>query len=196
MDRELQRRREHPDLRARGADPGYHNHTVEEVATAASFLPKASRAIIARIQLNPITNPQDPFWAAEYKAPDFHSYMTAGMGGVVTIYPDKVATPLQGPDSHTGALIAETGHTWAYRTWGLNTSAGKWLAWKAAMAKDNANVSGYATNAIVEIADDPGVCQHQGHAEVRRVRAQGPQPVPQSCRRRSTTSERTDLPVG
>jgi hypothetical protein len=130
--------------------PGFHNHTVQEVATAASYLPKASRAIIARIQLNPITNPNDPYWAAEYKAPDFHSYMTAGMGGVVTIYPDKVVTPLPDADYHTGSLVHETGHTWAFRTWGTNTKAGKWLAWKAAMTKDNAAVSPYATNAIVE----------------------------------------------
>lgn len=128
---------------------GYHQHTVEEAAEAAAYLPEASRKALTQIVLNPITNPEDPAWAVEYKTPSFHSYMAAGAAGVVTIYPDKKKEQ-PGANYRRGTMIHETGHSWSYQTWGEDETAGGWLRWKAAMDKDRVSVSGYAQNAIAE----------------------------------------------
>ena len=48
-------------------------------------------AVITLIMLNPVVNPDDAHWAAEYHRPDFHSYMTAGAEGIVDIYPQTRA---------------------------------------------------------------------------------------------------------
>jgi hypothetical protein len=54
-------------------EPGYHNHTVQQAADAASYLPKANRSVIKTILLNAVVNPDDAYWAGEYHLPDFHS---------------------------------------------------------------------------------------------------------------------------
>ena len=130
--------------------PGYHNHTVQEVANAAGYMPKSARSVITLIMLNPVVNPDDAHWAAEYHQTDFHSYMTAGVKGVVTIYPDKTTNALPDNDGRRSAMVHETGHTWSYKTWGENTKKGKWIDWKKAMDDDKVSVSGYATAAIDE----------------------------------------------
>lgn len=129
---------------------GYHNHTVQEAATAAGFMPKSARSVITLIMLNPVVNPEDATWAVTYHRPDFHSYMTASVGGVVTIYPDKDTNPLPNDDGRRSAMVHETGHTWSYKTWGTDETKGKWVDWKKAMDDDKTSVSGYATAAIAE----------------------------------------------
>jgi hypothetical protein len=131
-------------------EAGYHTHTVAEMLKAASCLPKPGRSVINTIMLNAVVNPDDAYWAAQYSTPDFHSYMTAGAAGVITVYPDKVGTQLPGANYQKSAMVHETGHTWSYKTWGEDTTKGKWLEWKAAMDKDVVALSGYATNSIAE----------------------------------------------
>jgi hypothetical protein len=97
-----------------------------------------------------VTNPEDPHWASVYNDPDFHSYMTAGASGVVTIYPDKLNKNLPDNNYMRGTMVHETGHTWSYKNWGADTTRGKWIDWKTAMDKDKISVSGYATNDISE----------------------------------------------
>jgi hypothetical protein len=127
---------------------GYHNHSVQQAVDAASYLPKSARAVITTILLNVAVNPDDAYWAVQYKQPGFHSYMTAGAAGVVTIYPDTTAPP--GDNYMRGTMIHETGHTWSYKTWGEDKTKGKWLDWKTAMDKDKVSVSGYAMASIAE----------------------------------------------
>lgn len=127
---------------------GVHQHTVDEAADAAAYLPKSSRAVLTTIVLNVQENPDDAHWAVEYKRPNFHSYMTAGVSGVVTIYPDSKAQP--GENYMRGTMIHETGHTWSYTQWGTDTTKGKWVDWKTAMTKDGNAVSGYAQASIAE----------------------------------------------
>jgi|GEM_PF-2981717 len=131
-------------------EAGYHNHTVQQAADAASYLPKANRSVVNTILLNAVVNPDDPYWAGEYKQPDFHSYMTAGAAGIVTIYPDKATKSLPGENYMRGTMIHETGHTWSYKTWGSDETKGKWLEWKQSMDADKVSVSGYATASIAE----------------------------------------------
>jgi hypothetical protein len=127
---------------------GYHNHSVQQAADAASYLPKSARAVITTILLNAAVNPDDAYWAVQYHQPGFHSYMTAGAAGVVTIYPDTKAQP--NDNYMRGTMIHETGHTWSYKTWGQDTNKGKWVDWKTAMGKDKVSVSGYANASIAE----------------------------------------------
>jgi hypothetical protein len=77
--------------------------------------------------LNTVVNPQDAYWAAQYHQADFHSYMTAGEAGIVTIYPDKTAVKLPGASYMRGTMIHETGHTFSYKKWGTDQTKGKWL---------------------------------------------------------------------
>jgi hypothetical protein len=129
-------------------DPTLHHHTVAEAADAARYVPTKNRSVIKTILLNTQVNPDDAYWAVQYNTPGFHSYMTAGAAGIVTIYPNTGAQP----DANVmrGSMIHETGHTWSYTNWGQDKSKGKWLVWKAAMDKDRVSVSQYAMNDIAE----------------------------------------------
>jgi hypothetical protein len=131
-------------------EPGLHNHSVSQAADAARYLPASSRKLIKRVMLNAVTNPDDPHWAAEYHEADFHSYMTAGASGTVTIYPDKRTKALPDDNYMRGTMIHETGHTWSYQNWGRDETKGKWVDWKKAMDADRVSVSGYAKAAIAE----------------------------------------------
>jgi WXG100 family type VII secretion target len=132
------------------ATAGLHNHTVNQAAEAAAHLPTANRKAINTIMLNAVTNPDDPSWAVKYKDPNFHSYMTAGKEGVVTIYPDKTAKSLPNENYMRGTMIHETGHTWSYKTWGDDKTKGEWANWQKAMTADKGAVSKYANNDIAE----------------------------------------------
>lgn len=131
-------------------DASLHNHTVKEAAKSASYLPKSARAVIHTVLLNAVTSPDDAYWAVQYNTPNFHSYMTAGASGVVTIYPDAATTSLPSDNVMAGSMIHETGHAWSYQKWGQDTTKGKWMNWKSAMDQDKVSVSGYATNAMAE----------------------------------------------
>lgn len=128
-------------------EPGYHNHTVQQAAEAVSHLPKFNRSLINTILLNPVVNPDDNR-VDEYDNP--RSYMTAGVAGVVTIYPKTDTEPLHSDERMQSVMIHETGHAWAFRTWGTDETKGKWLEWKQAMDKDNTFVSNYAKKSIHE----------------------------------------------
>lgn len=129
-------------------DAGMHYHTVQEAAEAASYLPHKSRMTINTVLLNSKVNPDDAHWAVQYNTPDFHSYMTAGAAGVVTIYPNN--TPVPNANGMRGSMIHETGHAWSYQQWGQDTTQGKWADWRSAMNADRISVSGYAMNDIAE----------------------------------------------
>jgi hypothetical protein len=131
-------------------EAGYHNHSVKETAEAASYLPKAARQSINTVLLNAAVNPDDAHWAVEYKRPDFHSYMTAGAAGIVTIYPNKVEKAMPDANYMKGTMIHETGHAWSYQKWGTDKAKGKWVDWKTAMDKDKVAVSDYAKASIAE----------------------------------------------
>lgn len=129
-------------------DPAMHYHTVQEAAEAASYLPHKSRVTINTVLLNAAVNPDDAHWAVQYNTPNFHSYMTAGAAGIVTIYPNN--TPAPGANVIRGSMIHETGHAWSYQQWGQDQSKGKWNDWRTAMNADRISVSGYAMNDIAE----------------------------------------------
>lgn len=123
-------------------------HTVDQVYLAVATLPVANRKAVKTVSLNPVVNPDDAYWAKEYKTPDFHSYMTAGAGGEVTIYPDKTAPMDQ--DYMNSTMIHESAHSWSGKKWGADRAKGGWKLWKAAMVADKISVCDYATASIDE----------------------------------------------
>ncbi len=132
-------------------DPAYHQYTATQAAQAARYLPKKMREVLKEIRLNPVENPDDAYWAAQYAMPDFHSFMTAGSEGVVTIYPTAAAKGTQPAESYMrGTMIHESGHSWSFRNWGSDKTKGKWLDWKKAMESDRVSVSRYAGTDIQE----------------------------------------------
>ncbi len=132
----------------KGPKPAMYYHTAAQAADAARYLPKDSRARVKSIVINRGVNPDDAYWAKEYKRPDFHSYMTAGEKGIITIYPNN--KPLPGKDSMRSALMHETGHIWSYQKWGTDKAKNGWVDWKKAMDSDKTWVSEYAKSSIAE----------------------------------------------
>lgn len=154
-------------------DENLHYHTVAEAALAASHLPLASRRRLTSIMLNPIENPQDEYWAAEYNRPDFHSYMTAGGAGQITIYPDD-SRDVPGMETMKSSMVHETGHVWSYQAWGNDKTRGGWRDWAAAMTADGQSLSRYADSSIAEDVAETvqAYSSTQGtrrHDEYRRV---------------------------
>ncbi len=131
-------------------DPGLGYHTIEQVEEAVAYLPDANRKLLKTVQINPGRNPLDEHWAREYGRPNFRSYMTAGVAGVVDIYPDSTPAVPASQSTLTGSMQHESGHVWSQRTWGTDRTQGRWLDWRAAMTSDGVAVSGYATEDIQE----------------------------------------------
>lgn len=138
-----------PIIAPAAPDEKMHYHSVAEAAKAVSHIAKPSRERISSILLNAVENPDDAYWAAQYNRPDFHSYMTAGPSGQITIYPDD-SKDVPKLDTLKNLMVHETGHTWSYQKWGTDKTKGGWVDWKAAMDKDGTYLSEYAKASIAE----------------------------------------------
>lgn len=130
-------------------DPGLASHNIDQIEEAVSKLPEASRKVAKDVTMNAVENPDDAYWARQYNDPNFHSYMTAGAEGRVTIYPDDT-NQMPSQDYMNGTMIHETGHSWSYQQWGNDKTKGGWAKWQTAMGKDKISVSNYAINDIAE----------------------------------------------
>jgi WXG100 family type VII secretion target len=122
-------------------------HSLDEVTKGLAALPENSRKVITRVNVEPGANPDDAYWAKEYKDPNFSSYMTAGASGVVSIYPSN---PKQSQDYLDGTLHHETGHTVSHQKWGSDTNDARWNDWKTAGKSDGTAASKYAQNSPSE----------------------------------------------
>ncbi|MDO8630666.1 MAG: hypothetical protein Q7R41_09235 [Phycisphaerales bacterium] len=143
-------------MESKKTDAGFHNFTTAvELADAARYLPASARTLITRIIVSPGANPDDAYWAKEYKMPNFRAYMSVGTDGVVEVYPQSVKTfsdranaflkyYLKSDDTMRGALIHETGHIFAAKNWGEDYTKGKWVDWRKAAQGDETWVSKYA----------------------------------------------------
>ncbi|MBL8951015.1 MAG: peptidoglycan-binding protein [Myxococcaceae bacterium] len=125
-------------------DPKLKNHSIDEVAKGIAALPQASRDLVKQVNVEPIQNSEDPFWAKKYKTPGFHSYMTAGEAGIVNIYPDT--NPPGSQDNLDVSLIHETGHILSQQKWGGDDDP-RWKPWQDAMKADGVSASDYAKKA-------------------------------------------------
>jgi hypothetical protein len=134
-------------------NPKYHNHTVEEIADAFSYLPEAASEHIFRVILNPVPDTEEKKWLPKYKVPTL-AYMdaTSRQAGIVNIYPAYKIQPQQ-RDSENYArvtLLHEFGHAWSMRKWGEDENKGKWKDWNNKMSADKVSISGYAKKDIHE----------------------------------------------
>ena len=83
------------------------SHTINEVAKGLAALPKAVFNRVVSVNVNRGDNPRDADFAKMYNIPDFTSYMSTGINGVVEIYPQKKKPPQQALDA---SFVHETGH--------------------------------------------------------------------------------------
>jgi len=121
-------------------DASMKYHSIEEVAKGLAALPASSRKLVKEVSVEEKVNPDDAYWATKYGDPNFHSYMTAGEEGVISIYPGKTK---ESQDYLDGTMIHETGHTLSRQKWGEDDDP-KWKDWKDAMASDGISSSQYA----------------------------------------------------
>jgi len=127
-------------------DPNLTYHSIDEVAKGLAAIPKASRDLIKQVNVEPIQNSEDAYWATQYNTPGFHSYMTAGAAGTVHIYPDLKTAPKMSQDYLDVSLIHETGHILSQQKWGADDDP-RWKDWQNAMASDGTHASQYAKKA-------------------------------------------------
>lgn len=142
-------------------DPNQTYHSINEVAKGLAALPSASLGKVVSVRVDPKQNPDDAYWAKEYKMPNFRSYMTAGADGNISIYPGKASQEVL-----DGSLIHETGHTLSKQRFGENTDSkvgdffkhllGRttWSDWKKAMKHDGISPSVYAQQSAATDAPD------------------------------------------
>jgi hypothetical protein len=149
-------------------------HTVDEVAIGLATLPEVEFGAVTKVNIEPDVNPKDAEWAIEYNTANFRSYMTAGVAGVVTIYPTKskmTQSYLQ------GTMIHETGHSLSLKKWGQDAKkdAG-WQPWRDAMKKDGILPSGYAKNSPSEDFAEALQLLEQVHGKPQEAEIEGIMP--------------------
>jgi hypothetical protein len=121
-------------------------HSVQEVARALADIPHANRQLFdEEVDLIGHRAPVDSIVSHLYHRPEMRGYMMAGTNpvGFFHIFP-KVATEAGPVDPST--MVHESGHTWSYKTFGLDPTSAGWTAWRAAIAADGLTVSWYAAS--------------------------------------------------
>ena len=116
--------------------------TAEQLAAAMGTVPGPQLDKIAQVVASPNPNPDDAYWAKEYKTPNFSSAATGGASGV-TFYPQD-SWSQQFTDS---TMIHEGGHSYSKNLW---SDEDKKKAWQKAMSSDGKSPSKYADNSIDE----------------------------------------------
>jgi hypothetical protein len=122
---------------------GKYLPAVHQVAKALATLPEGQLDTIKQVEASPNPNPDDAYWAKQYKTPGFTSAARGG-DGQVTYFPSDVP---DNQDSLDGTMNHEGGHTFASEYW---KDPAKKKAWEDAMRSDGRSVSHYADNSIDE----------------------------------------------
>jgi type VI secretion system secreted protein VgrG len=116
--------------------------TAEQLASAMGTVPGPQLDKISQVVASPNANPDDPYWAKEYKRPDFSSAATGGTSGV-TFYPQD-----DWSDEFTDStMIHEGGHSYSGDLW---FDADKKKAWEKSMKDDGRSPSTYADSSTDE----------------------------------------------
>jgi hypothetical protein len=116
------------------------------VADALAALPDPARALVKRVEINPVPNPEDGWWTRKYGM-RVVAGMTADSEGVLRVYPRGLKQPRP---VLVRNMMHEVGHIWSNRTYG--SRRGPWTEWRKAIASDPAVPSLYATAAVTEDA--------------------------------------------
>jgi hypothetical protein len=116
--------------------------TAEQLAAAMGTVPGSQLDKITQVVVSPNPNPDDPYWAKEYKIPNFSSAATGGTSGV-TFYPQSKWSQ----EFTDSTMIHEGGHSYSKNLW---SDADKKEAWEKAMSGDGKSPSKYADSSTDE----------------------------------------------
>lgn len=142
-----------PDNLAQGAG---NQHSLREIVNSLRSLPPENRDSINRVVLEPGPDPRNGTYGSGAE-----SYMTAGVDGVVRIYPQQQR---QNFEALTSSLVHETGHTITHQEWGTPRverpngeirfvyEGAEWDRYRDAAEADGILPSGYSATDIGEDA--------------------------------------------
>lgn len=128
------------------------NHSVEDTAKALAQLPDMNRKLLTgEVVITATRSPLDGIFATLQGRQDMRAVMAA------SIFPIGSIGVFAQPEAQTGpiqldSMVHETGHTWTYKTWGVDPTSKGWTAWRAAIAADGIYPSWYASVAFIEDA--------------------------------------------
>jgi hypothetical protein len=116
--------------------------SAEQLAAAMGTVPGPQLATINQVVASPNPNPDDAYWAKQYKIPNFSSAATGGTSGL-TFYPQD-----NWSQAFTDStMIHEGGHSYSKSLW---SDAEKKKAWEKAMSSDGRSPSKYADSSTDE----------------------------------------------
>jgi hypothetical protein len=116
--------------------------TAQQLADAMGTVPGPQLDKITQVVASPNPNPDDEYWAKEYKIPDFSSAATGGTSGV-TFYPQDNWSQ----EFTDSTIIHEGGHSYSKDLW---SDDDKKKAWKKATTDDGRSPSKYADSSTDE----------------------------------------------
>jgi type VI secretion system secreted protein VgrG len=116
--------------------------TAQQLADAMGTVPGPQLDKITQVVASPNGNPDDAYWAKEYKTPNFSSAATGGTSGV-TFYPQDNWSQ----EFTDSTMIHEGGHSYSENLW---SDADKKKAWEKAMSSDGRSPSKYADSSTDE----------------------------------------------
>jgi hypothetical protein len=117
--------------------------STDQIAKSLGAVPSKQLDNVNTVELSNQPNPDDAYWAKEYKDPNFYSAATGGPGGV-TFYPKDTPWDQAFCDS---TAIHEGGHAYSGELWKDKKLED---GWKKAIAADKQSPSTYADNAPTE----------------------------------------------
>lgn len=127
-------------FKSKRTGPGYQA-TVQAVSKSLSLLHSSIFKLLQGVMIEPEANPDDEYWRNTYGNPYFHSYMVAGIDGIVHVFP----TPLPEIQDTTDACMAhEMGHVLSMKFWSEQLDHPGWKNYVKAAKSDRIRPSNYA----------------------------------------------------
>jgi uncharacterized Zn-binding protein involved in type VI secretion len=117
--------------------------TAEQLVASMGTVPPSQLDQIPEVVASPNPNPDDAYWAKQYKIPNFSSAATGG-SSALTFYPTTNAWTQEFTDS---TMIHEGGHTYSGKLW---SDDAKKKAWEKAISDDKRAPSKYAGSSSSE----------------------------------------------
>jgi type VI secretion system secreted protein VgrG len=117
--------------------------SAQQMADSMGTVPGPQLDKVPEVVASPNQNPDDAYWAKEYKMKNFSSAATGGTSGL-TFYPKKTAWSQEFTDS---TMIHEGGHGYSQDLW---SDDAKKKAWEKAIADDGRPPSKYAKSSSGE----------------------------------------------
>lgn len=119
---------------------GYQTN-VQAVSKSLSLLHPSIFKLLEAVMIEPSSNPDDEYWRHKYRDPYFHSYMVAGIDGIVHVFP----TPIPEIQDTTDACLAhEMGHVLSLKFWSEQLDHPGWKNYIKATKSDRIRPSNYA----------------------------------------------------